>query len=327
MKFDLKQLAKAAFGAFCVLTTIIAAAEDYPTKPVRVLVGFPAGSGTDVFARIIAGALSAKFKQPFVVENRSGANGVLAATALASSKPDGYTLIATNSSSMTVTPLLHKEPQYDTLRDFTGVGQVIMGHYVVTINPANPRTSSVATLNDLMALAKAKPGMLIYGVANTGSFAHISTELLSIRAGIKMTHVAYRATTEAQTGLLRGDLDLHLDVPSCLGQVKAGKLKALAVTMPVRWAELPDVPTIGEFYSGFDASFWWGVLTRAGTPEHIVDLLNREIVAATNRPDIRKQLEGLGVIMTSSPQAFAAKLKAEIAQNSEVIQRANIKVE
>jgi len=327
MNLSWKHLIMAIIAVPGLLTGAMARADDYPTKPVRLLVGFPAGSGTDIVSRIVAGALAAKFGQPFVVENRSGANGVLAAVALANSAPDGYTLIGTNSSSMTVTPLLYKQPQYNTLRDFTPIAPVLFGHYIVTINPANPRTASVATLNDLIALAKAKPGTLIYGVANTGSFAHISTELLSIRAGISMTHVPFRATIEAQTALIRGDLDLHLDVPSCIAQIKAGKLKALAVTMPMRWSELPDVPTVAESYPGYDASFWWGFLTRAGTPDNVVQALNREIVAATNQPAFRKQLELQGAIMTMTQQAFAAKVGAEIAQNAEVIRRANIKIE
>lgn len=328
MKAIWKHLALAIIAIPCLLAAPgIAAAEAYPTKPVRLLVGFSAGSATDIIARIVAGTLSAKFGQPFVVENRPGANGLLAANAVAKSKADGYTLLVSNSSAMTVNPLLYKDAQYNTLKDFVAITPVVDGHFTVAINPANPRTASVASFKDLIALAKAKPGVLTYGSAGAGNLAHLGIELLSAKAGISMIHVPYRAASQAQTALLAGEIDFIFDPPSVIAQVKAGKLKALAVTMPSRWPELPEVPAIAEFVPDFDVSFWFGVFSPVGTPESVVQALNQEIIAATNQAAVREQLARQGRIVTLSPQAFAAKIKAEMAQNADTIRRANIKID
>ncbi len=328
MKAKWMRLALAIIAIPCMLIASgIAAAEDYPAKPVRLLVGFSAGSATDIIARIVAASLTAKLGQPFVVENRPGANGLLAANAVAKSNADGYTLLVTNSSAMTVNPLLYRDAQYNTLKDFIAITPVVDGHFTITINPANPRTASVATFSELIALARARPGMLTYGTAGAGNLAHLGIELLSAKAGISLIHVPYRAASQAQTALLAGEIDFNFDTPSAIAQVKAGKLKALAVTMPRRWSELPDVPSVAEFIPGFDVSFWFGFFAPAGTPNDVVQALNREIIAATTNAAVREQLARQGGIVTLSPEAFAAKIGAEIAQNADTIRRANIKIE
>ena len=328
MKAKWMRLALAIIAIPCMLIASgIAAAEDYPAKPVRLLVGFSAGSATDIIARIVAASLTAKLGQPFVVENRPGANGLLAANAVAKSNADGYTLLVTNSSAMTVNPLLYRDAQYNTLKDFIAITPVVNGHFTITINPANPRTASVATFSELIALARARPGMLTYGTAGAGNLAHLGIELLSAKAGISLIHVPYRAASQAQTALLAGEIDFNFDTPSAIAQVKAGKLKALAVTMPRRWSELPDVPSVAEFIPGFDVSFWFGFFAPAGTPNDVVQALNREIIAATTNAAVREQLARQGGIVTLSPEAFAAKIGAEIAQNADTIRRANIKIE
>lgn len=304
-----------------------APADDYPNKPVRVLIGFPAGSVSDVVSRIVFTALSARLGQPFVIENRGGANAIIATTTLAKARPDGYTLIGTNSSSMTITPLLYKEAPYETLRDFAPITPVILGHYTAVVNPTGPRTASVNSFKDFVSLAKSQPGGLTYSVANTGSYGHLTTELMSLKAGLKMSHVPYKSSSAAQTALIANEVDFTFDTPNVITQIKAGKLKPLAVTIPTRWSELPDVPAMAEFYPGFDASFWTGFFTRAGTPEHIVQLLNREIIAVSNLPEVRKQLMLQGAIFTLTPQAFAARVRQEISMNGEVIKYANIKIE
>jgi tripartite-type tricarboxylate transporter receptor subunit TctC len=179
----------------------------------------------------------------------------------------------------------------------------------------------------LIALARAKPGTLTYGSAGAGNLAHLGIELLGARAGISMIHVPYRAASVAQTALLAGEVDFNFDTPSSIAQIKAGKLKALAVTMPRRWPELPDVPAIAEFYPGFDVSFWFGIFTPAGTPDGVVQTLNRDIIAAANQAAVREQLARQGGILTLSPEAFAAKISAEMAQNADVIRRANIRID
>lgn len=328
MKAKWKHLALAIIAIPCLLAAPgIAAAEVYPTKPVRLLVGFSAGSATDIIARIVAGSLSAKFGQPFVVENRPGANGLLAANAVAKSKADGYTLLVSNSSAMTVNPLLYKDAQYNTLKDFVAITPVVEGHFIVTTNPASPRTASVVSFKDLIALAKAKPGALTYGSAGAGNLAHLGIELLSAKAGISMIHVPYRAASQAQTALLASEIDFTFDTPSAIAQIKAGRLKALAVTMPRRWPELPDVPAIAEFFPGFDVSFWFGFFAPAGTPDGVVQALNQEIIAAANQAAVRELLARQGGIITLSPDAFAAKIKAEMAQNADTIRRANIRID
>lgn len=325
MNRNWNQLALAIIATLWMVAGV--AAEDYPTKPVRLLVGFTPGSATDIVARIVADALGAKFGQSFVVENRPGANGLLAANAVVKSKPDGYTLLVANASAMTVNPMLYKDAQYNTLKDFVAITPVVDGHFVVTINPANPRTASVASFNDLIALAKARPGALNYGSPGAGNLAHLAIELLGTRAGISMIHVPYRAAIAAQTALLAGEIDFTFDTPSSLAQIKAGRLKALAVSMPKRWAELPEVPAVAEFYPGFDVSFWTGVFAPAGTPEGVTRMLNQEIIAATNQAAARAQLARMGGIYTLSPEAFAARIGAEIAQNADVIRRANVKID
>jgi tripartite-type tricarboxylate transporter receptor subunit TctC len=320
-----KQVALAIVAS--VWMAAAAAAEDYPAKPVRLLVGFSPGSATDIIARIVAGALNAKFGQPFIVENRPGANGLLAANAVAKSKADGYTLLVTNSSAMTVNPLLYKEAQYNTLKDFIPITTVVEGHFIVTTNPANPRTAAVASFSELIALARAKPGTLAYGSGGTGNLGHLGVELLGARAGISMIHVPYRSTSNAQTALLAGEVDFNFDTPSSIAQIRAGKLKALAVSIPARWADLPEVPAIAEFFPGFDVSFWFGFFAPAGTPDGVVQALNHEIIAATNQAAAREQLARQGGILTLSPAAFAAKIGAEMAQNADVIRRANIKID
>lgn len=328
MEVSWKHLVLAVSATSCLASGIAAgAAEEYPNKPVRVLVGFPAGSVSDIVTRIIFTAVSTRLGQPFVIENRGGANAIIATTTLAKARPDGYTLIGTNSSSMTITPLLYKEAPYDTLKDFAPITPVVLGHYTAVVNPTNARTASVNSFKDFVALAKSHQGGLIYSVANTGSYGHLTTELMSLKTGIRMSHVPYKSSSAAQTALLTNEVDFTFDTPNVITHIKAGRLKALAVTIPNRWSELPDVPAMAEFYPGFDASFWTGFFTRAGTPDNIVQFLNREIIAVTNLPEVRKQLSLQGAILTMTPQAFTARVRTEITQNGEVIKYANIKIE
>jgi len=318
-------VAAAAMGASG--TALPAASEDYPNKPVRVLVGFPAGSVSDIVTRVVFTAVSTRLGQPFVIENRGGANAMVATTTLAKARPDGYTVMGTNSSSMTITPLLYKDAPYDTLKDFAPITPVILGHYTAVVTPNGPRTSAVNTFKDFVALAKNHAGGLTYSVANTGSYGHLTTELMSLKAGIKMNHVPYKSSSAAQTALLGNEVDFTFDTPNVIAHIRAGRLKPLAVTLPNRWAELPDVPAMAEFYAGFDASFWTGFFTRAGTPDAIVQLLHREILAATNLPEVKKQLALQGAPFTLPPPAFTARVRQEISLNGEVIRYANIKIE
>lgn len=329
MNLNWKHLAMAVVAIPCMLTGPSAAmAEDYPAKAVRVLVGFPPGSYSDTLARMISSALNAKFGQSFfLVENRPGANGLIGATAVAKSKADGYTLFFSAASTMTVNPLLYKDVQYNTLKDFVPITPVVEGYYFVLTNPTTPKTTSVASIKDLIALAKAKPGTLSYSSPGAGNLMHLAIELLSTRAEISMIHVPYKASNLATMALLAGDVDLGIDNLAVIPQIKAGKLKALAVTAPQRSPVLPEVPAMAEFFPGYDFGYWMGLLAPAGTPNQVVQWLNREIIAATNQPAVRELLLSQGHILTLSPQAFAARISAEMKQNADVIRRANIKVD
>ena len=227
-------------------------AQAWPTKPIRIITGFPAGSATDSIARTVAEHLRAKLGQPVIVENRAGANGALGAAEVARSPADGYTILATNSSSITVNPQVYRKIPYQPERDFTPLSMVVSAPFIIAVNPTGERTASVHTIADLVALARAKPGQLTYGSGGIGNLAHLGFEFINNRAGIKTTHVPYKSGVNAQIGLIGKEIDMLLDTPVTTPNIKAGRLRALAVTTAKRWPDLPDVPTMIEAgYAGF----------------------------------------------------------------------------
>lgn len=321
-------LVLSALLALLGVVTSSALAQTYPSKPIKLLVGFAPGSSIDVVARILGEHLRTRLGKPVTVENRTGANGMLAATELAKAAPDGATVLISNSSTITVNPLLFKKMTYDVERDFAPVTLIVSIPFILTINPEKEQTAGVATLADFMKLAKAKPGQLNYGSAGLGNLTQLTFELLNQQAGVKMMHVPYRGSAPAQMGLLAREVDAAFDNPSAMPQIKAGKLKALAVSSAQRWHDLPDVPTIAEAgYPGFDISFWAGAFLPAQTPPAIVKALHEAITAARDVPATRGLLQAQGNLMMLGPEAFVKRIKSETQQYADVIKRSNIHLE
>lgn len=305
----------------------VAAAQAYPAKPLRLVVGFPAGSITDNLARILAEHLKARLGQPVVVENKAGANGVVGAAEVARAAPDGTTVLVSNSSTLTVNPLLYRKIGYE-LKDFTPVTLVTAAPFILAVNPEKDFGGPVANVADLVRAAKAKPGVLSYGSAGQGNLMQLTMELFSGQAGVKLLHVPYKSGAQATTALLAREVDAVFDTPTVVSQVKAGKLRALAVSTPTRWRDLPEVPTLAEAgYPGFDASFWLGVSVPAQTPPAIVRALHEGIRSAGDVPATRAQLEKLGEVQLLDPERFAARVKRETDDNQATIARAGIVIE
>ena len=302
-------------------------AQAWPARPIRIIVGFPAGSSTDSIARVLAEHLRAKLGQPVIVENKPGANGVLGVTEVARAPADGYTLLATNSSSITVNPQIYRKISYQA-GDFTPVSMVVSAPFVLTVNAGAERTASVNTVADLVTLARARPGQLTYSSGGPGNLAHLGFEMINNRAGIKTTHVPYKGGVAAQIGLLGKEVDAQLDTPLAVPYVKAGRLKALAVTTAKRWPDLPTVPTLIEAgYPGFDVSFWLGVLAPAQTPPAVIQALSTAIRSVREDANAMKTLQLQGTVELNEPAAFAAQIRTEIATWGEVIRRENIQVD
>lgn len=318
-------------GAMAVafsLAGLAAHAQTWPAQPVKLIVGFSPGGTIDVVARIIGDRLQASLGQPFVVENRTGANGMLAAEAVAGAAPDGYSVFVSNSSTITLNPTLFKDLKYDPERDFAPVTSVLSVPLILAVNPDNPKTADIHTLDDLIAAAKAAPGEVLYGSAGNGNITHLGFELLSQRAGIKMTHLPYKGAAAAQAAALSQEVAVILDTLSAIPQIEAGKLRPLGVSSTERLPMLPDVPTIAEQgFEGFSVGFWVGFFLPKDTPAEIVDKLASEISAAATDPAVRERLEAQGAVTALTPQEFADIIRKETAELAEVVENAGIKAD
>lgn len=318
-----------AFGAALSVGTAGATwAQDWPTQPIRILVGFSAGSSIDSVARIVGEQLSQTLGQPVVVENRTGANGMLAATGVAQAEADGYTVLFSNSSSITVNPTLYQNIQYQPLEDFEPVTKVVATPFILVTNPENARTDGVSDVSSLVELARSAPGDLSYGSAGVGNLIHIATELLAQQAGVEMTHIPYNGAAPMQLGLLSGEIDLAFDTPSGVPQIEAGNMTALAVSGTDRWPGLPDTPTMQEAgFEDFDVTFWTGVFLPVGTDPQIVSALYDAIVAATEDPETRARLELQGKPIVPTPDEFRQQIIEETEIAARTIEAAGIVVE
>ncbi len=305
----------------------LAQAGGYPAKPIHIVVGFPAGNTTDVVARVVAEHLRIRLGQPVIVDNKPGANGLLAAAEVARAPADGYTLLATNSSGMTVNPQIYRKPGYQ-MSDFAPVTMVTSAPLIVVVNTASPRTAGVKTLADLIALARAKPGELRYGSGGPGNITGLSFELLGKRAGFTATHVPYKGTVAAQLGLLGQEVDLLLDTPLAVPQIRAGKLAPLAVTGPRRWRDLPDTPTVQESgFPDFEVTFFLALMAPVQTPPAVVRTLYSALATIRDEPNVVKQLQPHGDVEMQEPQAFGERLRMESASWGEIIRRENIQLD
>jgi len=299
-------------------------AKQYPERSIKILVGFAAGGGTDVAARIVAQKLAETIGQSVVVENRPGASGMIAAETVAKSGADGYTLMMGTQTTLAVAPALYRKFSIDATRDFVGVAKAGVSPLVLVVHPSVPARSVM----DLIALAKASPGTINFGSGGLGTTPHMAGELFSIQAGIKMVHVAYRGEAPAINDLLGGQLHLiFANLSAVIGNVKAGSLRALAVTSAQRAATAPEIPTVAEAaLPGFEAATWFALVAPAGTPREIVRRLNTEVTQLVTQPDVRQRFADLGMtIDAGTPDALDAYIKSEILKWSKVIKEADIR--
>jgi tripartite-type tricarboxylate transporter receptor subunit TctC len=295
----------------------------FPNRPIKMLVGFAAGGGTDVAARVIAQPISEILGQTVVVEDRPGASGLLASQDLAKSDPDGYTLMMGSQTTCAVAPALYRKVTVDPVKDFTGVALTGASPLVLVVNPS----FAAHSVADVIAMAKANPGKINFGTGGVGTTPHMTAELFEYDAGIKMVHVAYRGEAGAINDLLAGQIPLMFsNLSAVMGHIKAGSLRALAVTSAKRSPSAPDIPTVAETaLPGFEAETWFGILAPAGTPRDIVARLNAAARQAVNRDDTKQHYTDLGMTTRSvTPEEFDAYIKSEIVKWSGVIKEANV---
>jgi tripartite-type tricarboxylate transporter receptor subunit TctC len=296
----------------------------YPDRPVKIFVGFAAGGGTDVAARILAHKLTEALGQSVVVENRPGVSGMIAAETVAKSAADGYTLMMGSQTTLAVAPALYRKFSIDAARDFAGVAMAGVSPLVLVVHPSVP----VRSVKDLIALAKSKPGTINFGSGGLGTTPHMAGELFSIQAGVKMVHVAYRGEAPAINDLLGGQLHLiFANLSAVIGNVKAGSLRALAVTSAQRAATAPEIPTIAEAaLPGFDAATWFALVAPAATPRDIVLRLNAEVTRLVAQPETQQRFADLGMSITAgAPDALDAYIGSEIGKWSQVIKDADVR--
>ncbi|HEY9279026.1 MAG TPA: tripartite tricarboxylate transporter substrate binding protein [Eoetvoesiella sp.] len=299
------------------------AAEAYPTRPIKMIVGFPPGGGTDVLARALSAELTTALGQSVVVENRGGANGVIGTAELAKSAPDGYTVMMTISSHVT-NALLQSNLTY-SLKDFTPITVVARSPFVLAANTKFGPNN----VKDLIAVAQSKPGTINYGSPGTGSTQHLSHELMNLMSNIDMVHVPYRGGAPAMNDLIANQISLmFVTTVQSLPFLEQKRLKALAVSSEKRVAALPDVPTISETVPGYSSDVWFGVIAPAGTPEPIVNRLQTEIVKIFKTPEMQKRLATQGAEpVGSTPKEFADLIQAEYVKWGDVFKKTGIKAE
>ncbi len=301
-------------------------AQEYPVKPIRLLVPFPPGGGTDIAARTVANALGATLKWNFAIENKPGAGGNLGVEQAARSAADGYTLVIGQTSNLAINPALYAKLPYDPLKDLAPVALVVSAPVVLVV-AADSRFASVA---DMLAAAKRDPGAVTFASPGNGTVSHLAGELLQRAAGVKFTHVPYKGAPPALADTLGGQVQSFMSsVPSALGHIRSGRLRALAVSTAKRSPQMPGVPTVAESgYPGFDASTWYGLLAPAGTPAGVVARLNAEVNRVLAQPGVRERLAGEGgEVLGGTPAQFAAFLAAEHAKWARVVADSGAKVD
>lgn len=315
-----------SFAGVLVTFQVASAQSDarYPERPVRFVVPFTPGSGVDVMARLLGTRMSESWNQSVVVDNRAGAGGTIGAKIVADATPDGYTILMGNLATHGINPSLYPKLPYDAVKDFTPITHVSTVTNVLVVHPSLP----VGSVKELIALAKAKPGTLNYGSGGSGSGSHLAAELFNIGAGVQLTHVPYKGVGLAMNDLIGGRIHLMFsNLLSSLPHVKAGRLKALGVTTATRSPAVPDVPTIAEAgVPGYEATNWFGVFAPAGISKGVTMKLNHTIVKILRTPEIRDRLISQGADpIGSTPEAFAAHVRAEIKRWKSVIERAGIR--
>ena len=300
-------------------------AQSYPSKPVRMIVPFAPGGGVDTVTRILAQKLTEQMGASFVVENRAGGGGLLGAELVAKAPADGY-LLLTSAPEFSINPSVKAKMPYDTFRDFAFVSQLTSGQFLLASHPSVP----VRTVKELVALAKARPGQLNYGSSGTGSINHLAGELFQAMTGIRWGHVPFKGSGPNLIGLMGGEIDFSFaSTTSLVEQARIGRVRAIAVTGPRRYSELPDVPTIAESgVPGYSVTGWYGFYAPAGTPTEVVRRLQTETARAFAAPEIRERLLKAGnEPVASTPEAFEAFVRSEVAKWAQVVKSAKLTLE
>jgi len=315
---------KIALSVVATTISIIGAADgqtDYPTHPIRLIVPFSPGGSTDSQARIVADYLGRNLGQQVVVVNVGGAGGTIGLNQAAKAAPDGYTLV-TATPSLTINPYIQKDIAYDPIKDFEPIVLVATSPIVLVVPP----DSKIKSVQDLIEMAKAKPGEVKYGSAGIGSATHLSSALFAAMADVTLVHVPYRGAGPAILDLLGGRLDLQFEnAPSILGQIRSGALRGIAVGSSKRSTMFPELPTIGDTVAGYEATSWFGLLAPSTTPRAVVDKINAAVNKALADPDVQKQMNTLGVeLIGGTPDQFAAYLKVRLAELKSVSKAANL---
>ena len=315
-----------AICAICAVAPAPAGAQAFPSKPVRMIVGFPPGGGTDILARIVAQKLSDAWGQAVVVENRPGASATIAAAAVAQAPADGYTLSMGQLTPNAIAPALMAKLPYNASRDFVPVVLVGTSPNVLVVGPS----VTARDVAELVAFAKAKPAKLTYASSGTGSLQHIAAEVFKAAAGVDIVHVPFKGSGQAVIDLIAGNVDMNFDsIPAVVQHVKSGKLRAIGVTSKRRASGLPDVPAIAESgYPDYDLTSWWGIFAPAGTPPDVVARIHRDTVAALQNADVKERFAALSVDPGGgSSREFAAYVADEIAKYDALVKRLGIKAE
>jgi len=302
----------------------IATAQTYPSRPVRVIVGFPPGGGSDILARMWGQWLTERLGRPFVIENRPGAGTNIATEAVVRSPPDGYTLLQVNAPAA-INATLYDKLNFVVLRDIAPVASITRTGYVLAVHPSFP----AKTVPELISFAKANPGKINMASPGVGTPHHLSGELFKMMAGVNMIHVPYRGDAPALTDLIGGQVQVSFSgVISAIEYIRTGKVRALAITTTTRFESLPDIPTVGDFVPGYEASGWQGIGTPRNTPTEIIDILNKEINARLSDPKVKAQLADMGgTALALSPAEFGKLIAQDTEKWAKVIRAANIKPE
>ena len=319
----------ATFSLFALCCAPIHAAENaqqFPSKPIKIIVPYSPGGTTDVLARLVGKYLSDNWKQPVIVENKPGVNGMIGADLVAKAAPDGYTLGIASPGSHAANASLYAKITYDTIKDFTPVTLAVSAPMLLVAHPS----LGVKNVKELIAYAKANPNKISYASGGSGSSQHLAMELFNSTAGLTMTHIAYKGSVASYIDLISGVVTLEFDVlPTSMPQTKSGKLLALAVASSARVPQLPNVPTVAESgLPGFESSSWYGFVAPANLPKDILAKLNAEIVKALRSPSIAEALGKAGVVVVAgTPEEFATHIKNEVAKAGKIIRAANIKAD
>jgi tripartite-type tricarboxylate transporter receptor subunit TctC len=320
-----RALIAAFLAAVLVSAAAAVSAQSYPVKPVRVLVGFPPGAGVDITTRLFTPRLAEALGQPFVVDNRPGAAGNIAAEVAAKTPPDGYSILSA-SAPIVMSQALYAKPGFNLERDFDPIGMMASAPFILVVHPSLPAKS----LKEFVAIAKSRPGQMAFASTGNGSTPHLSMEMLKAQAGIDLVHVPYKGTPQAVVDLLSGQVQaMFANTLSVLPQVQAGRLRALAISSAKRSAAAPELPTVAESgMPGYESGTWFGLFAPAGTPREVITRLNGELVRIVATPDMKARLLAQGADPISvTPEQFRAFVKNELARWGKVVKTVGIKVE